>query len=101
MAYIVPSKMPAQCNQCTCCQTFALFPPDCKVMRREIENEYERAEWCPLIEIPTGARLVDTSKLVNYRVTGNATVDGEDFGKQTYTMLPVASLSELSAVYEE
>lgn len=100
MAYIVPDKLPENCYLCPFCEA-QLIGDACGINLHLGTDSTIRPDWCPLIEIPTGARLVDTSKLVNYRVTGNATVGSEDFGKQTYTMLPVASLSELPAVYEE
>lgn len=68
----------------------------------QLYDKIEEQKHCPLIELPRHGRLIDADKIVNYCMTGNlSSRDGEiKWPNQTFTILPVNSLSEIPTVLE-
>ena len=67
----------------------------------ELYDKIEKSKNCPLTEVPPHGRLIDVDLITNYQMTGKVTgADGSDWGKQTYVVLPIPSLSEIPTVLE-
>ena len=60
--------MPDCCNTCPCCQrvlAYRFSGSYCGATGREIVNQGEINENCPLIEVPPHGRLIDADALLN------------------------------------
>lgn len=96
-------KMPLCCDDCCFYNTYD-YPTCCITnlsMGYKFNPNENRMPYCPLIEVPPHGRLIDADLITNYQMTGKITgADGSDWGRQTYVVLPIPSLSEIPTVLE-
>lgn len=58
--------MPDNCEDCPCgYETEGVYRDECQVLSREWEKDAtsNRPDWCPLVEIPKKARMIDAEAL--------------------------------------
>lgn len=66
--YIKDIKMPSNCFECRFAVDGWCYAAE-KQDNRDYLRETQRANWCPLIEIPPG-RLIDADNLLKHRFVG-------------------------------
>ena len=70
MSVIVKSmEMPKNCEECTVYVRYETWSGDhgcfCGLTKRDILNSKKINDWCPLIKIPKGAKLIDANELLD------------------------------------
>ena len=64
MAFIVKDKIPINCQACFISRIGNICFCRRKITNEEWNTTNKRPDWCPLVEIPKGARLVDVNKIL-------------------------------------
>lgn len=92
--------MPDNCEDCPCgYETEGVYRDECQVLSREWEKDAtsNRPDWCPLVEAPKGAKLIDANKII--KAMDNMQVEGEVFVTAVnYVKLIV---NDAPAIFEE
>lgn len=65
MAFIVKDKIPINCQACFISRIGNICFCRRKITNEEWNTTNKRPDWCPLVEIPKGARLVDANDLLD------------------------------------
>ena len=65
MAFIVKDKTPINCQACFISRIGNICFCRRKITKEEWNTTNKRPDWCPLVEIPSGSKLVDANELID------------------------------------
>lgn len=64
MAFIINDKIPINCQECFISKINGTCFNGKTIIKKELNAVRKRPDWCPLIEIPKGVKLIDLNNLL-------------------------------------